>query len=262
MTYARKLIAPLAAAAMLAALAVPAFAAPSGENVIATGSAKKTPLAAKLEACGTDGYATFAGTMPAYGPKARMEMRFDLQQKPLNAGGGWTGLTGIPSFGVWDGADAGVPGFIVRKRVGGLQPANAYRAVVRFRWRNPRGKVVRSAKRVTARCALPDQRADLQLRNADVVRADGDGNWTYRVLVVNTGSAPAAGFEVALVFGTSDVVYRQTIPSLAAGARAPLEIKAPRCASGDSVTFTADYAALINESREDNNVLARKCATR
>ena len=70
---------------MLAALAVPAFAAPfRWERDLPPASAKKTPLAAKLEACGTgDGYATFAGTMPAYGPKARMEMRFDLQQKPL-----------------------------------------------------------------------------------------------------------------------------------------------------------------------------------
>src|SRR5262245_16485884 len=209
MTYARKLIVPLAAA-VIAVSAAPALAAPSAESVSAS-AAKKTPLAAKLDACTADGYATFAGTMPAAGPKARMEMRFDLQQKPLRAGGGWTLLRNIPSFGVWDGADPGVPGFIVRKRVGGLVPGNAYRAVVRFRWRNPRGKVVRGAKRVTARCVLPDQRPDIQLRNPDVVRGNGAEDWTYRVSVVNTGNAAAGGFEVALVFGQFGVVYHQPI---------------------------------------------------
>ena len=150
----------------------------------------------------------------------------------------------------------------MRKRVGGLQAGNAYRAVVRFRWRNPRGKVVRGAKRITARCELPDVRPDLQLRNADVVRANGGDDWTYRATVVNTGNGPAGAFEVTLVFGQFGVVYTGTIPSLAAGARAMVEIKAPRCQSGDSVTFTADYSGLVAESREDNNVLARRCAVR
>ena len=262
MNYAWKLIVPLAAAAVFAALAAPALAAPSGQSLSAVSSAKKPTLSAKLEACTGDGYATFAGTMPAWGAKARMEMRFDLQQKALRGRGGWTALRNIPSFGVWDGADPGVPGFIVRKRVGGLLPGNAYRAVVRFRWRNPRGKTVRGAKRVTARCELADQRPDLQLRNPDVVRGNGGENWTYRAVVVNTGKGAAGGFEVTLVFGHVGVVYNQTIPSLAPGARALVEIKAPRCESGDSVTFTADYTALIGESREDNNVLARRCAVR
>jgi hypothetical protein len=262
MSYARKLFAPLAAAAVFAALATPAFAAPSGESLSASASAKKPPLSAKLEACTGDGYATFAGTMPAWGARARMEMRFDLQQKVIRGGRGWTALKGIPSFGVWDGADPGVPGFIVRKRVGGLLPGNAYRAVVRFRWRNPRGKTIRAAKRITSRCELADQRPDLQLRNPDVVRGNGGEDWTYRAFVVNTGKGPAGASEVTLVFGKTSVVYNKSIPPLAAGARALVEIKAPRCESGDSVTFTADYTALVAEAREDNNVLARRCAAR
>jgi hypothetical protein len=262
MSYVWKLIAPLAAAAVFAVLPASALAEPSGQSLSAVASVKKPPLSAKLEACASDGYATFAGTMPAWGPRARMEMRFDLQHKVVRGGGGWTVVKGIPSFGVWDGADPGVPGFIVRKRVGGLLPGSAYRAVVRFRWRNPRGKTIRAAKRLTARCELADQRPDLQLRNPDVVRGKAGEDWTYRAVVVNAGKGAAGASEVTLVFGSGGVVYNKSIPALAAGARALVEIKAPRCESGASVTFTADYTALVAESREDNNVLARRCGAR
>ena len=243
-------------------MAAPALGAPTGQDVpVAQESAKKPPLTAKLEACTPDGYATFTGTMPAIGPRGRMEMRFDLQQRGVTGRRGWTALTGIPSFGVWDGADAGVPGFIVRKRVGGLQPGSVYRAVVKYRWRNARGKVVRGAKRITAPCAQPDTLPDLQLRSPDVVRGAGDSSWTYRGLVVNTGAGPAGAFDVALsLAGGAPVVQR--IPALAAGARVVVEIRAPRCEPGASVKLTADAGAQVVESREDNNVVERRCGAR
>ncbi len=262
MMPARKLLAPLAAAAVLAVVPTYAFGSPSGHDVpSAHESAKKPPLTAKLEACTPDGYATFTGTMPALGQRGRMEMRFDLQQRGLDGRRGWTALKEIPSFGVWDGADPGVPGFIVRKRVGGLQPGGVYRAVVKYRWRNPRGKVVRGARRITAPCAQPDTLSDLQLRNPDVVRGASDAAWTYRAYVVNTGAGPAGPFDVALsLAGGAPVVQR--IAALAAGERVLVEISASRCEPGTAVQFTADSGAQVAESLEDNNVVERRCASR
>ena len=94
------------------------------------------------------------------------------------------------------------------------------------------------------------------------MRANGGEDWTYRVTVVNTGAGAAGAFEVALVFGRRRRVHpARSRRSPPAPARR-VEIKAPRCESGDSVTFTADYSGLVAESREDNNVLARRCAVR
>ena len=262
MIHARKLLIPIVAAAALAAAASPALAAPSGQDVpSAQNSAKKPPLTAKLEACSPDGYATFTGSMPAVGPRGRMEMRFDLQQRGLDGSRGWTALKGIPSFGVWDGADPGVPGFIVRKRVGGLSPGGVYRAVVKYRWRNPRGRVVRGAKRITAPCAQPNTLSDLQLRNPDVVRASGDKAWTYRVTVVNTGVGAAGAFDVALSLAGGAPVS-QRVPALAAGDRVVVEISAARCEPGSAVQLTADAGGQVTESAEGNNAVERRCAAR
>ena len=252
---------------MLAGLALAvgpsaAFAAPTGQNVpSAQSSAKKPPLAAKLEACTADGYATFMASMPATGPRGRMEIRFELQQRGVDGRRGWTTLAGIPSFGVWDGADPGVPGFIVRKRVGGLAPGGVYRAVVKYRWRNPRGRVVRGARRITASCRQPNVLADLQLRDPDVVRAAGDGLWTYRVTVVNTGAGAAGPFVVSLTLAAGAPVLRN-VPALGAGQRVVVEIAAPRCESGTAVRLLADAGGSVAESAEGNNDLNRRCAAR
>ena len=261
MMHTRKYLTPFVAAFVVAASAVPAAASPVGQDLpVAQASAKKVQLTAVLDACTPDGYATFAGTMPASGPHSRMEMRFELQQRGI-AGRGWTLLRDIPSFGVWDGADPGVPGFIVRKRVGGLQPGGVYRAVVKYRWRNPRGKVVRAAKRVTAPCMQPNTLADLQLRNPDVVRGTGDGLWTYRAFVVNTGASAAGPFDVALsLAGGAPVLQRVT--ELAPGARVLVEIRALRCEPGTAVQLGADSTNVVAESAEDNNVIERRCASR
>lgn len=256
---------PLAVIGAILALVVvtaPAAASPAGHDVaVAQDSAKKPPLSAKLEACTPDGYATFMSSMPALGSRGRMEVRFELQQRGVAPRKGWTTLTGIPSFGIWDGADAGVPGFIVRKRVGGLSAGGVYRAVVKYRWRNHRGRIVRTARRITSPCAQPNNRPDLQLRDPGVVRGAGDAAWTYRVTVVNHGAGAAGPFDVSLsLAGGTPVVQR--VAGLAARERRVVEFSAPRCESGTGVKLVADSSGLIAESAEGNNDLNRRCAAR
>ncbi len=231
-------------------------------------SSKKPRLGAKVEACGADGYATFTGTMPARRASRRMEMRFDLQQRVerTNRKGRkakrWVTVKGVPSFGVWDSAEAGVPGFIVRKRVGGLEPGTVMRAVVRFRWRNTRGRIARRAKRTTKKCSLTENRPDLRIGNPDVIRGAGESApWTYRVLVSNKGKGDAGAFDVALTLG-GVVVARQRVSALAPRARLVVAMSAPRCEPGSGVQFTVDSANEVSESREGNNDLQRRCARR
>jgi hypothetical protein len=52
-------------------------------------------------------------------------------------------------------ADPGRPGFIYTKRVEGLTGPAVYRAVVRFRWSDADGHVLRRARRVTGGCRQP-----------------------------------------------------------------------------------------------------------
>lgn len=267
MKHARKLFALFAAAAVLAAVAVPAHGSPTGGDVPAAQSSKKPKLRAAVEACGDDGYATFTGTMPARGAQRSMEMRFDLQERVRKtnrrgkSGNRWVTVKDVPSFGVWDTADAGVPGFIVRKRVGGLEPGTLMRAVVHYRWRNPGGRVVRRAKRTTKKCSLTENRPDLRIRNPDVIRGHGDDPWTYRVIVSNDGRGASGEFDLALALG-GITVARQRISGLAPRERLVVALSAPRCEPGAGVQFTADSAGEVAESRENNNVLQRRCGRR
>lgn len=274
MTQTRKF---LTAAAVLSALAItgsPAFGSPTGTDVpVAQGAKKKkkdksksknkgndTKLRAKLEECTADG-ATFTGSMPARGSGLRMEMRFDLQERrKVGRRSRWVIVNNVPSFGVWDTADAGVPGFIVRKRVGGLDAGSKLRAVIRFRWVKPNGKRARGAKRVTRTCSVPENRPDLRARFPSVQRAAGDQPWTYRALIQNTRAGAAGAFDVALVLGDDTAPVIQRVTGVAPGGRVAVQITAPRCVPGTAVRFIVDYKDEVAESREDNNVLTRRCA--
>ena len=193
-----------------------------GENVSPPGARRRRRSSAKLEACGTPTATRRSPARCRPGARRRawrcastcsrsrsMAAAAGPRCAASRASASGTALT--PASPASSSASASA----------GFSPANAYRAVVRFRWRNPRGKVVRSrqashrplrASRPASRPAAAQRgrRARQRRRGLDLPR-----------VVVNTGNAPRGGFEVALVFGKFGVVYRQTIPSLAAGARAP-----------------------------------------
>lgn len=246
-----------------AALAAPATAAaiPSGSSLDATSAASRIPLGAKLEACSTDGpagrYAIFKGTMPSIGQAGRMEMRFDLFQRPVTRGG-WTRVQGVDSFGEWDLSDTDVSGFIVKKRVGNLAAGAAYRAVVRYRWRDARGRIVRHKKRVTPPCAQPDTRPDLVVRAPEIAGGRRSDLVTYRAFVVNRGRGPAGQFNVVFeVNGAAQPVQR--VGPLGVGDRALVTVQGPRCLAGTTLQVTVDSSGEVDETNEDDNVLERPC---
>ena len=190
------------------------------------GSAKTPPLTAKLEACTADGYATLHGLDAGDRPARRGWRCASTSSSAASAAAGLDDARDVPSFGVWDGADPGVPGFVVRKRVGGLTAGGVYRAVVTLPLAQRRRAASCAArKRITAPCAQPDAAPDLQLRDPDVVRARGRRRLDLPRRRSST-RAPArrAPFDVALTLaGGAPLTPARRGRSLA-GERAVVEI--------------------------------------
>jgi hypothetical protein len=147
---------PLCCAAGLAALALLAgvrTAAAQGGATSARPSASAT-----LEQCvtavnQTERSATFAGEMTAIGGTARMEMRIDvLERMPEEL---HFHTVSAPGLGVWRSSSQGVKIYKYLKQVTNLSAPAFYRAAVRFRWLNARGRLMKAVELRTARCQQP-----------------------------------------------------------------------------------------------------------
>lgn len=258
----RRLALPLLAAMLVAVPFVTAATAVASTPAKPSGS---VPLRARLTACPLpqSGKAVaFAASMPALpGSPAgsRMAMKFELQQR----GGGrpWLPVDGIPSFDQWEQSQPGRPGFVVTKKVKGLPVGGAFRAVVRFRWLDPKGVVVKVAKRITANCKQPDTRPDLVPSAPQIVKGSRPDLVVYKVLVTNAGKGRAIGTSVSVeVNGTVQPVQR--IDPLSVNGSLVVTFQALPCVSGSIVRFRVDAADELTEVNERNNVLERRCVAR
>jgi hypothetical protein len=140
--------------------------APVGRAIGATGSQSGQPGAAvappeetaKLEQCVTsvvqaERSATFAGEMTAIADTAHMAMRVDVQQRL--PGQVLFHTLSAPGLGVWRSSDSKVKVYKYLKQVTNLSAPAVYRGLVRFRWLNAKGHVIKHSERLTLRCAQP-----------------------------------------------------------------------------------------------------------
>ena len=156
----RLLLSLLACCALALAWTIPAMAAITQVDW--------TPLAAQTDAAGdaaatveqcvttgeqTDRSATFSGEMTALAGTARMAMRIEVQERM--PGEELFRTVAAPGLGVWRGSASGVKIYQYVKQVTNLASPAAYRALVRFRWLNDKGYVIRRAERVTSPCIQP-----------------------------------------------------------------------------------------------------------
>jgi hypothetical protein len=124
------------------------------------GPAVPTPgsPSATLEQCVTSSTqaersATFLGEMTATAGTGRMSMRIELQERlPREAAFRNVAAAGL---GVWRAAAPGVKVYRYIKQVTDLSAPAVYRAAIRFRWLNAKGKLVRSFERRTPVCVQP-----------------------------------------------------------------------------------------------------------
>lgn len=146
-----------ACALMLAGAA--SASAQSGESLAqATLPASSGGVAATLEQCVTSAVqaersATFTGEMTAVPGAARMAMRIDVEERAP----GETEFRPVSPSGVggWRWADPKVKVYKYLKQVTNLSVPASYRGLVRFRWVNARGHVIKRAERLTTRCLQP-----------------------------------------------------------------------------------------------------------
>jgi hypothetical protein len=195
--------------------------------------------------------ATFDARVRAAGGSDRMQVRFTLQVRDDATGTRWRKLVAT-GFEEWLTSGAGVRRYTYTRTIQNLAAPASYRTVVRFRWLDADGLVLRSTRVTSATCRQPDLRPDLVPLRLE--RAPGlDGRTRYTAVVRNTGRSPAGPFDVAL----DDAV--EHVEALAPGEQRAITFTAPACAAGATQTLTLDPGAAVVERDEDDNVLAATC---
>jgi hypothetical protein len=205
---------------------------------------------ASLARCDRDlNEAMFSGRMSSYRRSPKMQMRFTLQAltpdeprwRKVDASG----------FGEWITVPSGFSRYTYDKTVQGLLPAS-YRAVVNFRWRNARGKLIRSERAVSGICRQPDLRPDLVIRN---VKADPAG---YVAVVVNRGREAAGAFDVRFV-RDGKLLGSARVAGLEPQAAVDVFLPGERCAPGTPLEAVVDPRSEVDESNEFNDVVSSLC---
>jgi hypothetical protein len=209
---------------------------------------------AKLVSCDPEARTVaFEGTMRGVPGAARLQMRFTLQV----ADGGWERVA-APTFDQWASAAPGKTGYVYAKQVEDLVPG-AYRVLVRFRWRDAAGAVLRTAKRRSKTCVVPDERPNLAPVKIRQQQGPAEGTTRYTVVVVNRGLSPAGAFTVG--FSVDGVALPdRRIPGLAPTERATVAFVGPACDHDDDVLVASvDREGLVDEADEADDTLSAAC---
>jgi hypothetical protein len=150
----------LAAASLGVLAGVPATGAARLARSIPAGiSTPGKPVAsATLQECLTaesqdERSATFAGEMNVIAGASKMEMRIDVLER-LPGEATYHTVT-APGLGVWRSSAPGVKVYKYLKQVTNLSAPAFYRAAVRFRWLNAKGRLVSTTELHTPRCEQP-----------------------------------------------------------------------------------------------------------
>lgn len=221
---------------------------------------KPVPLRAKLTSCtvGPEPSArsvTFTASLPRRTGAARLQLRFSLLQR-LGDDGPFERVSGVPGWDRWETSQPGRPGLVLHRRVEGLAAPAAYRALVRFRWLDADGHVLKRLTRRTGTCEQPDVRPDLVLGALTALR-EGEGA-RYRLVVRNRGLETAEPFGLALVVGGRQEPAVVVGP-IAGGEERIVEVLAAACAPGSPVEVLLDTGGDVAEARERDNAAVRRC---
>jgi hypothetical protein len=232
--------------AAAAAVALAASHAPAHARLMSC--AKSTDPSARV--------AVFEGSMRAWRQSARLQLRFRLQsrtpQDPV-----WRTVH-ADGFGRWQSSDRGVRRFVYDKRVERLEAPASYRVVVRFRWRNAKGRIVGRAQHTSGACREPDPRPNLVVRKLFVYRLSKT-RARYVAVVANTGRTAADAFEVRFDRGGLQLGEPFGV-LLAPGHTERVHVDAAACKAGDVLDAVADPEGVIDEHSEADNRLQVPCA--
>jgi hypothetical protein len=162
----------LSTASLLAlALALPASGAGAGTGTAGngagtgatgTGTGSTPALSAGVEQCVTAATqagrsVTFTGQMETVVGAHKMAIEIVVQEHTSEEEGFHTLTTA--GLGSWQRSEAGVKIYKVRQAVTDLPAPAVFRAIVRYRWMNEKGAVIRRDERYTPICKQPGERA-------------------------------------------------------------------------------------------------------
>ena len=220
--------------------------------LLAPGAEAASPLArATLVRCDRDAReAVFDGRITAYRRAPRMQMRFTLQaQTPESRR--WRRVD-APGWGEWITAPAYLGKYTYTKTVQDLLAPASYRAVVGFRWRDLRGRTIRSARAISRPCRQPDARPDLTVSDARFALGE------YTAVIVNRGRRAAGPFSVDFVVDGSPL-GRVDVVGLEPQTPVTVMLSGPACAPGTPLEAVADPRAQVDESDEENDSFSTTC---
>ena len=200
--------------------------------------------------------ATFEARMRPARESERMQVRFTLQVREdgLHA---WRRV-GAEGFDTWLTSLPAVRRYSYAKTVTNLAAPATYRTVVRFRWLDADGAVVKSTRITSLSCRQPDMRPDLEARRVDVLPGPDADTRRYAVTVRNDGRTDADPFAATLR-AADDEPATLALLGLAAGTQRVVTFTGPACAAGAPLTVTLDPDEAVEERDEDDNVLVVPC---
>lgn len=195
--------------------------------------------------------ATFDARVRASRGSDRMQVRFTLQVRDEGIGTRWRKVV-APGFEQWLTSAAGVRRYAYTRTIQNLTAPASYRTIVRFRWLDEDGLVLRSTRVTSAQCRQPDMRADLVPLRLEVAPGADAGTYRYRAVVRNAGRTAAGPFDVAFGDATEHVT------GLAPGEQQAVTFTGPACAA--ETLLTVDPDDLVDELDEDDHVLVPACS--
>jgi hypothetical protein len=213
------------------------------------------PAAVHLKQCTTgakasERRATFKAWMHAVPGSARMAVRFKLVSQDL--GQGAQRVEGPTELNVWHRSHHGVTRYAYSQTVKKLAQNTSYRMVVRYRWYDGNGEVIKRAKRTSDECV---ERGDLPNLIVPAVAIPSEGTPNYIVTVKNKGKSVAENFTVTLIIDGA-LVDERTVESLDAGDRVFVEFNGPPCLR---VRAVADADETVAERNENDNSFSSEC---
>jgi hypothetical protein len=211
------------------------------------------PASVELTACvPRDRAAEFEARMGQADDAAKLRMRFTLQaRKP---GKKAYRRVAAPGFSGWTTADPGTSRYVFTRRVEGLIGPARYRAMVRFKWLDARGRTILSARRYSKACRQPDHRPNLKVK-----ALSHEGRHRYVALVANTGRSASGAFELQVALGGT-VLDPVSVDSLEPHTQRLVTVRGPRCVAGSAMTASVDTLDLVDERNEHDNVFSAPCA--
>jgi len=208
-----------------------------------------------LKSCKTgdearDRKATFKAWMHTVPGAERMAVRFKLVSRRPDTG--VQRAEPIDALKVWHRSRKGVTKYTYSQTVKRLAKGTSYRMVVRYKWLDSGGNVIKRAKRTSDECV---QRGDLPNLIVPAVAITSDTTPSYIVTVKNKGQAVAENFTVTLTIDGA-LVDERTIERLEAGERVVVEFNGPPCLR---VQAMADAEQDVTERNENDNSFSSEC---